>query len=135
MGIRYVVDAHALIWYLESNAKLGATAKNILDDAASDLVLPVIALAEAAFVVAKGKTLIPDVPTLFDRVERDLRFEVFPLTFEVLQASLRALSVPEMHDRLIVATGLHLQTTGASVSTLTKDPDITACALLPIVWL
>ncbi|MCA1626250.1 MAG: PIN domain-containing protein [Acidobacteria bacterium] len=135
MSIRYVVDAHALIWYLESNAKLGATAKTILDAATSDLVLPVIALAEAVFVVAKSKTLIPDVPTLFDRVERDLRFEVYPLTFEILQASLRAATVPEMHDRLIVATGLHLQAGGASVSILTKDPDITACALLPIIWL
>ncbi len=134
MSIRYVVDAHTLIWYLESNAKLGAAAKTILDDAGSDLVLPVVALAEIAFVVAKGKTLIPDVLTLFDRVERDLRFELYPLTFEILRESLRAVSVPEMHDRLIVATGLHLQTNGASVSILTKDTDITACALLPIVW-
>lgn len=134
MSIRYVVDAHALIWYLESNAKLGAKAKAILDDAASDLVLPVIALAEVAYVVNKGKSLIPDAPTLFNRVERDNRFEVYPLSFEVLQESLNALAVPEMHDRLIVATGLHLQTNGASVSILTKDTDITACALLPIVW-
>lgn len=134
MSIRYVVDAHALIWYLESSTKLGAAAKTVLDDAGSDLVLPAIALAEVVFVVAKGKTLIPDVLTLFDRVERDLRFEVYPLTFEILQASLRAVSVPEMHDRLIVATGLHLQASGANISVLTKDPDITASALLPIIW-
>jgi len=88
MNTRYVVDAHALIWYLESNAKLGARAKAVLDDAASDLVLPVIALAEAAYVVKKGKTLITDVPTLFDRVERDLRFEIYPLTFEILRPKL-----------------------------------------------
>ena len=55
MSSRYVVDAHALIWYLESNTRLGSRAKAVLDDAASDLVLPVIALAEAAFVVSKGK--------------------------------------------------------------------------------
>lgn len=134
MSIRYVVDAHALIWYLESNAKLGARAKAILDDAASDLVLPVIALAEAAYVVNKGKTSIPDAPTLFNRVESDNRFEVYPLSFEVLQESLNALSVPEMHDRLIVATGLHLRKQGNSISILTKDTDISDSALLPIVW-
>lgn len=78
MSTRYVVDAHAVIWYLESNAKLGASAKAILNDTASDLVLPVIALAEAAHVVNKGKTLITDVPTLFDRVQRDARFEIYP---------------------------------------------------------
>jgi len=41
MSIRYVVDAHALIWYLESNAKLGIAGKAILDDRASGLILPV----------------------------------------------------------------------------------------------
>lgn len=134
MSIRHVVDAHALIWFLESNSKLGAQAEKVLDDKASDLVLPAIALAEAAYVVAKGKTQIPSVSDLFNDVTNDPRFEVYPLTFEVLQASLRAVSVPEMHDRLIVATGLHLQAGSASVSILTKDPDITSCALLPIIW-
>ncbi len=64
MSIRYVVDAHAIIWFLESNAKLGAAAKAVLDDKTTDLVLPAIALAEAAFVVAKGKTQIPGVANL-----------------------------------------------------------------------
>src|ERR1044071_4101123 len=125
MSFRHIVDAHALIWYWESNAKRGSTAKAILDDVASDLVLPVIALAEAAFVVSKGRTLIPDVPTLFDRVEHDPRFEGYPLTYEILQTSLSATGVPEMHDRLIVASGLHLQSLGQQVSILTKDTSIT----------
>jgi len=135
MSFRHIVDAHALIWYLEGNVKLGGAAKAVLGDAASDLVLPVIALAEAAHVVNKGKTLIPNAPTLFDRVERDPRFEVYPLTYEVLQTSLQAASVPEMHDRLIVASGLYLQSLGEQVSILTKDLDITATALLPVIWL
>jgi PIN domain nuclease of toxin-antitoxin system len=109
MSFRHIVDAHALIWYLESNIKLGGAAKAVLDDAASDLVLPIIALAEAVYVVSKGKTLIPDAPTLLDRVERDPRFEVYPLTYEILQVSLGATSVSEMHDRLIVASALHIQ--------------------------
>jgi PIN domain nuclease of toxin-antitoxin system len=116
MSFRHIVDAHALIWYLESNLKLGGAAKAVLDDAASDLVLPVIALAEAAYVVSKGKTLIPDASTLLDRVERDPRFELYPLTYEILRTSLGATSVPEMHDRLIVASALHLQSLGQQIS-------------------
>lgn len=134
MSSKHIVDAHALIWYLESNAKLGGAAKAVLDDTASELVLPVIALAEAAFVVSKAKTLIPDARTLFDRVERDPRFEVYPLTYEVLKTSLTAMSVTEMHDRLIVASGLYLQSLGQQVSILTKDTNITASALLRVVW-
>ena len=134
MSFRHIVDAHTLIWYLESNLKLGGAAKAVLDDASSDLVLPILALAEAAHVVSKGKTLIPDAPTLFDRIERDPRIEVYPLTYEVLRTSLSATSVPEMHDRLIVASGLHLQSLGQQVSILTKDTNIAASALLPVVW-
>lgn len=134
MSIRHVVDAHALIWYLESNAKLGGAAKTILDDLASNLVLPVIALAEAVHIVNKGRTRIPSVTDLFADVTGDPRFEVYPLTFEVLQESLNALTVPEMHDRLIVATGLHLQNQGGPVSILTKDADILASTLLPVIW-
>lgn len=134
MSIRHIVDAHTLILYLESNAKLGGAANAILDESASDLVLPIIALAEAVFVVSKGKTLIPDAPTLLDRVERDPRFEVYPLTYEVLQTSLSATYVAEMHDRLIVASALHLQSLGQQVSILTKDTNIAASSLLPVVW-
>lgn len=134
MSIKYVVDAHALIWYLESNAKLGAAAKVILDDTASDLVLPIIALAEAAHVVNKGRTQILSVADLFADVTSDPRFAIYPLSYEVLQESLNALAVPEMHDRLIVATGLHLSKQGNTVSILTKDTDIMDSALLPIIW-
>jgi PIN domain nuclease of toxin-antitoxin system len=32
MVSKYIVDTHALIWYLESNPRLGAAAKVVLDD-------------------------------------------------------------------------------------------------------
>jgi PIN domain nuclease of toxin-antitoxin system len=118
---KQIVDAHALIWYLEGNPKLGGAAKAVLDDPISELVLPIIALAEAVYAVTEGKTFIPDAATLLDRVDRDPRIEVYPLTYEVLKISLGATSVPEMHDRLIVASGLHLQTLGHQLSILTKD--------------
>ena len=134
MATKHIVDAHALVWYLEGNPKLGAAAKTVLDDPTSELVLPLIALAETVFIIDKGKTSIPDSATLFNRVQNDPRFEIHPLTFEILQASLKASTVPEMHDRLIVATGLHLQNTGARIAILTRDAEITASALLPVIW-
>ncbi|HEC34066.1 MAG TPA: twitching motility protein PilT, partial [Chloroflexi bacterium] len=51
MAHRHVLDTHALIWYLEGNPRLGQDAKRVMDDPRSELVLPVIALAEAAFIV------------------------------------------------------------------------------------
>lgn len=55
MAIKYVVDTHALLWYLEGNPKLGNAAKAVLSDPASELVLPLIALAEAVFTVEKAR--------------------------------------------------------------------------------
>jgi PIN domain nuclease of toxin-antitoxin system len=128
------VDTHALVWYIEGSAKLGSAAKAVLDDPASDLVLPLIALAEAVDIVDKGRTKIPDVPTLLDRVFNDPRLELYPFTLEILEQSRSATSVPEMHDRLIVSTGLYLQSLGDSISILTKDVSITTSALLPVIW-
>jgi PIN domain nuclease of toxin-antitoxin system len=35
--LKYVVDTHALIWYLEGNTRLGEQARRILADASSHL--------------------------------------------------------------------------------------------------
>jgi PIN domain nuclease of toxin-antitoxin system len=134
MASKHVLDTHALIWYLESNARLGGAAKVVLDDAASELVLPLIALAEAVDIVSKGRPSIPSVADLWNDVITDKRIEIYPLTLDVLQMSLAAGSVPEMHDRLIVATALLLHSAGGEVALLTKDSDIIASALVPLVW-
>ena len=47
--MKYVIDTHALIWFLEGNSRLGENAKNVLTDPSSQLVLPAIALAEAVW--------------------------------------------------------------------------------------
>ena len=47
----YIVDTHALIWYLEGNPRLGSKAKSIMEDDTKEFVLPIIALAEAIFIV------------------------------------------------------------------------------------
>jgi PIN domain nuclease of toxin-antitoxin system len=63
--LKYVVDTHALIWFLEGNQRLGANAKTILSDINSKLIFPAIVLAEAAWMVERGRTSIPSVTDLF----------------------------------------------------------------------
>jgi hypothetical protein len=50
---------------------LGAAAKAVMDDPVSDMILPMIALAEAINIVQKRRTNIPDVRTLLQRVLTD----------------------------------------------------------------
>jgi len=106
----------------------------VIDDARSELVLPIIALAEAAFIVEHGRTSIPDVQSLLEAVLADPRIEIYPLNWEVFQQTLAALAIPEMHDRQIVATALHLRMLGHTTSILTKDGTVIAAALVPIIW-
>jgi PIN domain nuclease of toxin-antitoxin system len=55
MATKFIVDTHALVWHLEGNRALGKQAKAVIDSPQSDLILPIIALAEAAYIVEKGR--------------------------------------------------------------------------------
>src|SRR5258708_38189349 len=109
---KYVLDTHALVWYLEASSRLSANAKAVIDAPDTQLVLPLIGLTEAVFIIGRGRTSIPDVSTLLNRVLSDQRIELFPFTWEVFQQSMTATVIPEIHDRIIVATALHLQALG-----------------------
>jgi PIN domain nuclease of toxin-antitoxin system len=134
MALKHILDTHALIWYLEGNPRLGNAAKMAMVNPLSEMILPIIALAEAIDIVHKGRTRIPTVSNLLSDVISEMRIEIYPLSYDVLQQSLTAAAVPEMHDRLIVATALHLQSSGHQIELLTKDPDIIAAALVSIIW-
>lgn len=134
MATKYILDTHALIWHLEGNKLLGKNAKAVIDSPASELILPVIAFAEALFVVEKGRTAIPAVDDLVNDVQADDRIEIFPLTEDILNESLNLTAIPEIHDRLIVATGVYLKNQGETVEILTKDNLIVLTSVLKVTW-
>ena len=134
MARKYILDTHALIWYLEGNPRLGAKAKILIDDPTSDLVLPIIALAEAVFIVERGKTSIPDSRTLLERVDADARIAVYPLDRAVLDKTLELDGIPEMHNRQIAATALLLADQGHTSLLITKDPYLIASPAVATAW-
>ncbi len=69
--MKYVVDTHALIWFLEGNPRLGSNAKNILSEETSELVIPATTLSEAVWIVERGRTSIPSADTLLKVVKTD----------------------------------------------------------------
>lgn len=134
MATKFIVDTHALIWYFEGNSLLGLSAKSVMSDPASELVLPAIALAEAIFIVEKGRCSITGVEDLLSDLKSDDRFDIYPLMSGILEDCVTLQQIPEIHDRLIVATGVYLQHLGESVEILTKDTIITASGVLPVRW-
>ena len=134
MANKFVLDTHAVVWHLEGNPHLGPNAKKVIEDPLSSLVLPIIALAEAAYIVEHGRTAIPKVSDLLRSIFADHRISIWPVTWEVFQESLNATALAEMHDRLIVGTALYLQSLGDTISLLTKDASIVDARLVTTIW-
>jgi PIN domain nuclease of toxin-antitoxin system len=130
----YVLDTHALRWFVQGDRRLGAGAAAAMSGASSDLRIPVVALGEACWIVEHGRTKIPAVQALLDVVDRDPRQSVVAFSREVLDLALGLTSIREMHDRQIVATALLLQRQGHQVTLLTRDDNITASAVVPVAW-
>jgi PIN domain nuclease of toxin-antitoxin system len=129
----YIIDTHALIWYLEGNPRLGSKAKAIMEDDAHEFVIPIIALAEAVFIVELRKTKIPSVSDLLSDIDGSPNIMIYPLDRDILNKTL-SLTDLEMHDRQIVATALYLQEQDNEVAILTKDEQITNSQLVDTIW-
>jgi PIN domain nuclease of toxin-antitoxin system len=132
--MKYVIDTHALIWFLEGNSRLGANANAILSNPDSQLVIPAITLAEAVWIVERGRTSIPSAKDLFSAVEADPRVLIYPLDKDVIETTMSLSAINEMHDRQITATAIVLASKGEIVQLLTCDRNITASALVPVIW-
>lgn len=91
---RYVLDTHALLWFLTFNPRLGAEAKTAMLDAESELILPAIALAESLWIVEKLKSEITPKDVL-SAIDADTRIIVSPLTRDVVERATPLLESPK----------------------------------------
>ncbi len=132
--MKHIVDTHTLLWYLADSPRLSAAAAAILQDASSELVLPATAYGEACWIVERGKIPFLTVVELQAALDADPRFTIYPLDRAVIDLSQSLTSITEMHDRQIVATALVLARQGEEVTLLTRDENITASDLVPVLW-
>lgn len=132
--MKYVIDTHALIWFLEGNSRLGLNAKAVFNSPDSQLIIPATTLAEAIWIVERGRTSIPSAKDVISAVETDSRVLIYPLDKEVIQMTMSLSTINEMHDRQIAATALVIASKGNIVQLLTCDQNITASGLVAIIW-
>ncbi len=130
---KHFVDTHSFLWYLAGSAQLGSAAKAVLQDPASALFIPATALAEACWIVERGRVALT-VTDVLTAIDNDSRITILPLDQSVIERSNGLTAIGEMHDRQIVATALVSQDQGGTVDLLTKDGNITASGLISIVW-
>jgi PIN domain nuclease of toxin-antitoxin system len=131
----YVIDTHALLWYLGEHPRLSPRVKQILDNRRSRFALPAIAYAEALSIVERGRAPLQiSEEELVASVKNDTRIVIFPLDQATVEMTLACKAVNEMHDRQIVATAVLLQQANIDVAILTRDENIQQANLVPAIW-
>ncbi|MEW6447660.1 MAG: type II toxin-antitoxin system VapC family toxin [Bacillota bacterium] len=114
----YVLDTHVLIWYFTGSRRLKQQLKELIDhvrSAGGRLLVPTIVLAEAMDIAEKGRVRF-DFTEMYRLIKEEPEFEIVSFSPDILEESTRISNIPEIHDRIIVATAKFYQ-----AGILTKD--------------
>ena len=127
----YVADTHALLWYLGGSKLLGPQAHAAFDETingVSQVCVPAMVLAEAVMLIEKRHIAL-DIGSIVAALRSRPGFELTSLSPEVAIDIQKLTALRDIHDRLIVAEAMRL---GATL--ITRDMQITASGLAPVVW-
>lgn len=134
MPHKHILDSHTLVWFLEDNPKLGVQARAVLEDPDADLILLFIVLFEIVLLIERRRVKLKSIAGFLYAVQSDSRLTLHFTDWSLVICFLSANTIPDIHDRLIVATALHLQSQGHTVTLLTRDTLITDSGLVPVLW-
>ena len=124
----YVVDTHALAWYLDNDPRLGSQAEAILDNADIRLIIPSIILAEIKYLAHKGRRT-QTLDEVLRVINSDPRCIIYPIDLSVVNKAPLGLDI---HDSLIIGTALVQREIVSGI--LTRDEAITSSGLVPTLW-
>jgi len=112
--LRAVADTHAVIWYLFADERLSATARTMIEEAAAggdQIAFSSITLAEIVYLSEKGRVDPATLDRLLAAIDReDAVLVEVPLDRHVAKAlrKVERTQIPDLPDRIIAATALHL---------------------------
>jgi PIN domain nuclease of toxin-antitoxin system len=124
----FVVDTHALAWFVSRDRRLGAKARTVLRTADVRLIIPAIVLAEIKYLAHKGR-LTQSLDEVLRVIGSDPRCTIYPIDLSVVSKAPLGLDI---HDSLIVGTALVQREAIAGV--LTQDETIISSGLVPTLW-
>ncbi len=109
-----IADTHAIIWYLLDSPRLSASALAQFEACRTDGIrvgVASISIVEIVYLVDKGRIPAETIPLLEKGLQqRPSLLEIVPLTQSIALAVQQVSrgQVPDLPDRVIAATALHL---------------------------
>jgi PIN domain nuclease of toxin-antitoxin system len=109
-----IADTHTIVWYLMDNTRLSASANQFLETSAQDgnqIGISSITLVEIIYLIEKGRIAAESLTSLATRFsEQSAMFVEIPLDLQITRTLSRIspVQIPDMPDRIIAATALHL---------------------------
>lgn len=125
----YVVDSHILGAYLLD--ELPERPDQIFEDAENEkatLIIPSIVLAELIYVYEKAR-ITSKIWEMFEKLDAYPSFTIHPLDESLLKI-IPDIKLPELHDRIIVATCIYTK----AKALITKDQQIMSSKLVRTIY-
>lgn len=129
------IDTHTAIWYFANSPEISASATAAIDNAAANgemIILSAISIVEIIYLIDKGKLSQQNLNRLVQYLKLpNSSFQTQDLTEDIAQtlAQIPRSIVPDMPDRIIAATALHL-----NLPLVTKDHKIQALQNINTIW-
>ena len=127
----YLADTHALIWYLNEDQRLSATARTIFEKAEqgeASIIITTISLLELFYVCTK-RNLFLQFTEILRRLHQSINYVVYDLDLSVVMACTKLGTIEEMHDRIITATAKLIDAT-----VITVDKNIRDSGYVAVLW-
>jgi PIN domain nuclease of toxin-antitoxin system len=127
--VNLVADTHALIWYLFEPDQLSLDAHSAMAQAGA-IYVSAISVVEIRYLVEKGSVLEAAFEMIIDYLtDPTTAPTLIPLGLEIAEAveQIARKTVPDMPDRIIAATALHL-----NLPLITRDRKIQAAGITTI---
>lgn len=127
----YVVDTHALAWFIGEDKRLSAKAEEILSMAEIGevrVLIPTLVMAELTHIAEKGKVTVT-IEELLDQINQGDGFTIVAFDFPIFQKMLTLPKDWDIHDRIIAATASYYKTI-----LITRDEILRNSADSQTVW-
>ena len=130
-----LLDTHALLWTLDDNPKLSATARTEIQSShrsGQNLWFSSISLAEVVYLQEKSRISVASLSMIYDEVnDPNSAYREVPITAAIVRQMqlIPRDDVPDLPDRLIAATALYL-----GLPLITADGKIRSLISIRTIW-